>query len=418
MNARVLVNDIRSIVIVGNGVAAIAATRHARCAHPTCEVHLVSWENHAPDERIRTAHAINSRSGTRDRMPPQSPIQTQRIRNRLNARAVEIDTDRCRVRLATGEHIAYDRLILADGDSIRSPVIDGFSAPGSFAVSKSDGVNEISSYAREHNAHTAVIAGASLLDLEAAFRLRTENLKVIVLSDSEHILNHQLDIRGSRLLQRQLGSRGIDILVDAEAVAVSHDRHGVVCSVRLNDGRILPTDIVVACQGASPHVELAKAAGLATRHGVLVDDYMQTSEADIYAAGDTAEHDGITLCPASLAVEQGEIAACNALGGKRRYRGQMRGTSLQSTGIDLLSIGQIDANSNGVYSIIDEQPGSFKYRKLVFTARCLLGAILIGHPDETSLVSNLVKRGANLTPVISALHSGRWNELVRLEVAV
>jgi len=236
------------------------------------------------------------------------------------------------------------------------------------------------------------------------------------LSNAEHLLNRQLDTRSSRLLQRQLGSQGIEILTGTEAATLGRDDDGRVNSIGLKDGRVLPTDIVLACTSVRPNADLAKAAGIATRRGILVDDYMQTSHADIYAAGDVAEHDGVTFCRQPFAVEQGKIAAFNALGGKRPYRGHIPSTLLKLTGIDLLSIGQIDTNSNGVYSIVDEQPGNFKYRKLIFTAGHLLGAILIGYPDDTGLVSDLVKRGADLTPVISSLHSGNWNALTRLEI--
>ena len=409
--------DIRSVVVVGNGIAGIAAVKHARRLHPGCEIHVISRANDTLSKRKGIARLINGRSGIHGpHLRPESWYQEQRIINWSNTHAVGIDTDKRQVMLATKDHVAYDRLILANGSSDQIPAIDGFGTPGSFVLRGTDDATGIGDYVQRYDAHTAIVAGASVLGLEAAHYLKMLGLEVIVLSDAEHLLNRQLDTCSSRLLQRQLRSQGIEILTGTEAATLYRDDDGRVNSVGLKDGRVLPTDVVLACTSVRPNADLAKTAGIATRRGILVDDYMQTSHADIYAAGDVAEHDGVTFCRQPFAVEQGEIAAFNALGGKQLYRGHIPSTLLNLTGIDLLSIGQIDTNSNGVYSIVDEQPGCFKYRKLIFTAGHLLGAILIGYPDDASLVSDLVKRGADLTPVISSLHSGNWNALTRLEI--
>jgi len=370
-------SSVGCIVIVGNGIAGITARERVHLLHPTCAVRIVES----------------------DALP------------------VAIDTDNRQILLATGERVAYDRLILTSSHSNLAPAIDGFGTSGSFVVSEADDLAGVENHIRCHHAHKAIVAGAGLLGLEAAYRLRKMDLAVSVLADAEHVINSQLDFRSSRLVQHRLDKQGIKILTDTEAVSLGHDNQGRVNSIYLKDGRVLPTDIVVAGPRISPSVELAKTAGLATRRGILVDDYMQASQPEIYAAGEVAEHNGITRCHPSFAAEQGEVAACNALGDKRHYHGRIPEISLRLTGIDLLSIGQIDANSNGVYSIVDEQAESFRYRKLIFTAGQLLGAILIGYPDDAGLVTRLVKRGADLSPVISALHRGRWNELARLEAA-
>jgi len=103
---------------------------------------------------------------------------------------------------------------------------------------------------------------------------------------------------------------------------------------------------------------------------------------DIYAAGDVAEHDGSTSCVGVVAADQGEIAAFNALGGRRRYGGHMRSTLLKGRGIDLLAVGQINSDGKSMCAIVSEHPERFKYRKLILASGCLLGAILIGYPDE------------------------------------
>jgi len=409
---------IRSVVIIGNGVAGIAAAEHTRRLHPTCEIHVISRENHALYNRMGIARLINDRSGMHGlHLHPESWYPEHRITHWLNTHAVGIDTDKRRVLLATREHVAYDRLILANGSSAQTPDIHGFGEPGSFVLREADDAMNMRDYIQRHEAHTAIVAGAGLLGLEAAHALQKMGLKVTVLSASEQILKRQLDVQSGILLRRYLENQGVGVLSGVEAAALSRDNNGRVNSAHLKDDRVLPTDIFLSCIGVRPNVELAQAAGLTTRRGILVDDYMQTSQPDIYAAGDVAEHDGIAFGLWPVAAEQGEIAAVNALGGKRLYGGHMPSTRLKVTGIDLLSIGQFNAEGDGVYHIVDEQPESFKYRKLVFASGRLLGAILIGYPDEAGLVSDLVKREADLTPIIPALHRGKWNALAQLEMA-
>jgi len=366
--------SIRSVVIVGNGIAGIAAAEQVRRLHATCEIHVVSRENHALYNRMGIARLINDRSGMHGlHLHPEGWYKEQRITNWLNTHAVGIDTDNHQVILATRERIAYDRLILANGSSAQIPAIAGFGMPGSFVLREADDAMGLRDYIQRHDSRTVVVAGAGLLGLEAAHALKKMGLKVIVLSNADQILNRQLDVRGSRLLQAYLGSEGIEILTGVEAAALISDENGRISGVQLKDGQELAADIFLACTGVRPNVELAHAAGIATRRGILVDDRMQTNLPEVYAAGDVAEHEGIAFGLWPVAAEQGEIAAINALGGNRLYGGHTPSTLLKVSGIDLLSIGQVNADGQGVYNIVDEQPECFKYRKLVFSAGRLKG---------------------------------------------
>ena len=270
---------------------------------------------------------------------------------------------------------------------------------------------------RLNHARSAIVVGADRAGLEIALWLRKRRLKVSVLEESELLLAHTLDRRGSGLVQRHLENSGIRIMtaVQMHGLGQAEPVHGE--AVQLSDGHVLHADIVMATPRPDPCLVLAKAAGIASRRGILVDDFMQTSERDIYAVGDIAEHDGMTACDKSSALEQGQIAGRNVLGERNRYRGRVAEQSLCLGGLDILLIGQIDTRCDDVYSITHEQTETLKYRKLVFAAGLLLGAILIGYPDEVERISSLVKQRADLTPVMSALHRGRWEYLAQLAVA-
>jgi nitrite reductase (NADH) large subunit len=409
---------IRSVVVIGNGIAGITAAEHARRLHPGCEIHVVSRENHALYNRMGIARLINGRSGMNGlHLLPDSWYQEKQITSWLNTHVLDIDMAKRQVRLATNEHIAFDRLILANGSSAWVPPIEGFGAPGSFVLREADEAMGLRDYIQRHGCRTAVVAGAGLLGLEAAQALQKLGLKVAVLSNTPYILDRQLDSRSSHLLQRYLESKEIEILTSAEAATLGSDASGRVRSVVLKDGGELPADIFLACTGVKPNIDLAKSCGIATGRGILVDDRMQTNLPGVYAAGDVAEHDGIGHGLWPVAVEQGEVAAINALGGQREYAGYVPSTMLKVTGIDLLSAGSISARGEGEREIVDEQPEVFKYRKLVIASGRLVGAILIGYPDQADLIAGLVKKRVDLSPMLAALRQGNWEVLEQQELS-
>lgn len=397
---------IRSLVIIGSGSAGIAAAEQALRFHPGCAIHIVAQEN----------HVLQSLPGSAERFPrPDAWCREQRISRWANTYATEIDTDKRRILLANRKYLAYDRLIIANDSTAQKPLIAGFGASGTFVLHDSGDTTDLHDFIKSNACRKVIVASSGLLGLEIAYTLQRVGLSVSVLLTADSILNRQFDVRSRSLLQRYTEHQGIEILAGVNATSLVCDDMDRVRAVRLNDGTELTTDIFLACMDAHPDVSLAKAAGIATRHGLLVDDYMQTSQLDVYAAGDVAEHDGSTSCLGAIAVEQGEIAAFNALGGRRRYSGHMRSTLLKAPGIDLLSVGQINADGKGMCAIVSDHSERFKYRKLILASGCLLGAILIGYPDETALVSNLVERGADLTPQLPALRRGNWDVLAQLK---
>ena len=397
---------IHSLVIIGSGSAGIAAAEHARRLRPDCAIHIVAQENQVLQ---------NGTSSAGRSLHPDARCQEHRISLWVNTYATEIDTDKRRILLSNSKRLAYDRLIIANDSPAQNSPIAGFGASGSFVLCDSGDTADLHGFIQNHSCRRVIVASAGLLGLEVAYALQKMGLMVSVLLTADSTLNHQFDARSRSLLQRYTEHQGIEILAGVNATSLICDDMNRLRAVRLSDSNELATDVFLRCVEARPDVSLARTAGIATRYGLLVDDYMQTSQVEIYAAGGVAEHDGSTSCIGALAAEQGIIAAFNALGGRRRYSGHMRSTLLKVPGIDLLSVGQINADGKGMCAIVSEHPERFKYRKLILASGCLLGAILIGYPDETAVVSSLVERGADLTPQLPALRRGNWDVLAQLK---
>ena len=157
-------------------------------------------------------------------------------------------------------------------------------------------------------------------------------------------------------------------------------------------------------------MELARDAGLEVAKGVVVDDAMATSDPHVFAVGDVAEHRGRTYGLWPAAVEQGEVAAENALGGARAYEGTVPVTMLKVVGVDLLSIGRFQAQ-DGDTVIAIEDSDEHSYRKLVIAEDRIVGAILIARQQDAPHVTNAVKDGRDVSSLLPELQRGEWDGL-------
>jgi NADPH-dependent 2,4-dienoyl-CoA reductase/sulfur reductase-like enzyme/ferredoxin len=404
--------NIKRVVVAGAGIAGLTAADHLRRNHPDCEIHVVGREKHFLYNRMGISRLIYGRSAMQGLyLMPESWYTERKIELWLNTRIAAIDTAARGVRLATGETLQYDRLILATGAQCFVPPIEGFGARGSFVLREADGAMAVRDYIQQRQGQHAVVAGAGLLGLEAAYALHKAGLRVVVIANGDWILNRHLDERAGSLLRKYFESLGIEVLTRAEVAQVRADWDGEVGQVKLKDGRVLPADVFMVCTGVKPDVKHAAAAGITVQEGVVVNERMETSVPGVYAAGDCAEFNGEFPGLWPVAVEQGEIAAVNSLGARRPYRSQIPSIILKVRGAELVCIGRTAAKGPGEREVIQEQREDFKYRKLVLVNGRLAGAILMGYPIDAPLVTRLVKRNADLLKILTRLDRGDWDSL-------
>jgi nitrite reductase (NADH) large subunit len=403
--------SIERVVVLGNGIAGVTAADHVRRRHPLAQLDLVAEESHHLYNRMGIARLIYGRSAMQGLyLNPEQWYDEHAITPWLNTRARSIDRIRKEVLLGTGETLPYDRLILATGSRSFVPPIAGFGGAGTFVLRTADDALGLRAFAQRHGARSAVVAGGGLLGLEAAYALHKLGLRTTVLERGDRLLRRQLDARASALLEGYLDGLGLEILTDAETVAL--EGNGRVSMALLADGRGVETDVFLAAAGIAPNAELARSAGLAVNRGVLVDERMRSQDYSILAAGDVAEHAGRVHGLWPVAVEQAEVAADNAVGGDKEYRGSIPFTMLKVVGVELTSVGRFE-ELDGDEVVALEEPGG-KYRKLVIQDGRIVGAILLGYSAEVAAVRTAVNRGFHVGGVMDALRAGRWNALAEL----
>jgi NADPH-dependent 2,4-dienoyl-CoA reductase/sulfur reductase-like enzyme len=248
---------------------------------------------------------------------PTEYYQQQNINLLLNTRVVRIDVPGRAVETADGRRLAFDRLLLATGASPVRLQLPGSDLPHvHYLRTLADSRSIIAATA---HAKQAVVIGASFIGLEVAAALRARNINVYVVAPEERPLQRVLGIELGDMVRSLHESRGV----------VFHLRKGVAAiettQVRLDGGEILAADLVVVGVGVRPDIALAEQAGIAVENGVLVDEYLQSSVPDIFAAGDIARWPDrrtgqqIRVEHWVVAERQGQVAARNMLGQRMAY---------------------------------------------------------------------------------------------------
>lgn len=312
------------ILVVGGG--ACGASAAARCRRLNDEAEIIILE--ATDEisiancglPYYTSDVINSR----EKMIVSSPMRFKNLLNievRLNSRVTEINRKNKTVTVNGKENLSYDKLILATGASPVIPPIAGVNCNKIFTVrtlKDGDGIKDI---LRTGKAKNAVVIGGGFIGIEMAENFVHAGLNTTLVELSDQILA-PLDKEVAAFAHNTMRKNGVELILGDGVKEFEND------FITLNSGKKIPYDIAILAIGVRPDVALAKSAGLeiGTLGGVKVNEYMQTSDPDIYAGGDSVEiKDFITgkntIIPlAGPANRQGRIIADNINGFKSVYK--------------------------------------------------------------------------------------------------
>ncbi|MBV1799579.1 FAD-dependent oxidoreductase [Siccirubricoccus sp. G192] len=309
------------IVIVGGGAAGFAAAEMLRREGYAGSLTLLSAEDAAPYDRPNLSKDYLAGTASEDWIPlrPESFYAEQAIDLRLGATVAGIDPAGRRVVLAgSGGELPFDRLLLATGAEPVRPPIPGADGPQVRMLRSLRDSRALIEAAKA--AQRAVLIGAGFIGLEVAASLRARGLVVHVVAPERLPLERVLGPELGALVRRLHEEQGVVFHLEEGVAAIEPGR------VRLKGGGSLDAELVVLGTGVRPRTELAERAGLAVDHGVLVDEYLETSAPGIFAAGDIARwpdpHTGERLRIEHwvVAERQGQTAALNMLGGGGRAR--------------------------------------------------------------------------------------------------
>ncbi len=364
----------KNYVIVGCGVAGVSAVRKIKEHDTGADIKIFTDESYPFYTRIKLPEVVAGNIPfDKTIIYDDAWFKKQGISFFKDEFIISIDPNKKSVISSNNKVYPYDKLLLATGSHCFIPPIAGVDKRGVFSLRNIKNALQILQYAK--GLHKAVIIGGGLLGLEAANSLRIAGLDVSIMEFAPRLLSRQMDILSSQILQKQLENMGLKFYLGAQSKEILGD--SAASGVLLADGQTISADLALVSAGVRPNLKLADAIGLKINKGVVVDDRLQTSTDDIYAAGDLIEHRGIFYGIWPAAEAQGKTAGINMAGGDMPYTGTVRSNSLKVVGIDLVSAGNIDAD-NQYESIIKQDAAHNIYRKLVIDDNRIIGCIFLG----------------------------------------
>lgn len=301
-----------------------------------------------------------------------------------------IDRTAKTVTSARGITAAYDKLVIATGSLPIIIPVPGHTLAGVLTYRDLDDVHAMMLMAQARG--SAVVIGGGLLGLEAAVGLRERGMTVTVIHLAPTLMERQLDPTAGRLLQGAIEARGIAVHTGANTKAILGEKR--VEAVVLADGTRIPADLVVMAVGIRPNAQLAKDAGLAVNRGIVVDDGMRTSDANVYAIGECAEVQGQVFGLVAPLYEMAGVLAGQLAGNTAaRFAPSAVATRLKVTGINLFSAGDF-AEGEGRNEIVLHDRSAGVYKRLVIGDDRLIGAVLFGDVGDGAWLFDQIKSGA------------------------
>ena len=292
-----------------------------------------------------------------------------------------------------GSVTPYDTLLLATGSSAWMPPIDGLDKDGVFAFRTLDDTREL--LRRSGPDTKAVVIGGGLLGLEAARGLQVQGCDVTVVHLMPTLMERQLDPDGGCYLVARWRSSASACCSGARRPAILGNGH--VEGVALSDGDLLDADLVVVAAGIRPERRpRASRPALTVNRGIVVNDYMETSDPDIFAVGECVEHRGVCYGLVAPLFEQGKVLAATITGQRGpTYEGTVQAAKLKIMGVDVFSAG--DWSEQHAEPVRYEDRALGVYKKLTVRDGKLAGVILVGDTSDSHRYMEWLRTGADLT---------------------
>lgn len=412
----------RRYIMLGAGVAGIAAAQAVRSSDPGAEISIVSDDPFGYYSRPGLAYYLTGEMEEKLLFPFTRKEMKELHLNWYTARASAIDTTGHRLLLENKTSLPYDRLLIATG-SLASPLnVPGAESQGVFKLDSLEDAQKILQATRR--ARSAVVVGGGITALELVEGLRAQGLQVHYFLRGERYWNNVLDETEAQIVEQRLEQEGVRIHFKTELAEIQA-RKGRVSGVTMKDGRQIACELVVYAIGVKPRVELARRARLQIERGICVNEYLQTSTADIFAAGDVAQvfdpFSGQSVLDTlwSTARQQGHAAGLNMAGANTHYIKAVPLNVTRLAGLTTTIIGTVgrgtDDSLTGIArgdsetwrklpnSITAETSFEVNRHRLLVGEKRLLGAIVMGDQSLSLPLQTLIDQQADITPIRAAL---------------
>jgi NADPH-dependent 2,4-dienoyl-CoA reductase/sulfur reductase-like enzyme len=385
-------------VIIGAGPAGIIAAETMRDISPDAEVTVVGDEPEPPYSRMALPYYLIDRVDERGTYLRKKPSHYDRLKIAVRQdRVTGVDASGKSLTLASGGSLGYDNLLVASGSRPTSPPIPGIDL---------DGVHPCWTLEDARHIARLAIPGAKVVLMGAGFigciileALASRGVELTVVEMEDRMVPRMMNQTAGGLLKRWCESKGVAVHTSTRAEAIERDGDGKL-AVKLADGPTLPADLVITATGVRPNTEFLGGA-VDTDVGVLVNDRLQSSQPDIYAAGDVAQGRDFSTGEYSVqaiqptAADHARLAALNMAGREAVHQGSVNMNVLDTLGLISSSFGLwMGVDGGAAAELCDRE--RYRYLNLQFQDDVLVGASSLGLTDHVGVLRGLIQSRVRL----------------------
>jgi NAD(P)H-nitrite reductase large subunit len=391
-------------VIVGASAAGIGAVEAIREVDPVGTIAVISDEECPQYSRPMISDLISGKADFGKMMCREHEFWAKNNIQALTGRtATALNLSDRYVTLDKGDHVNFEKLLIATGGKPFVPKIEGSDKDGVFTFTTlSDAESMLS---KLEKAESAVVIGAGLIGVSVTEALVKRGLKVTMVELQDKILSLILDPTASEMVETVIRKAGVTIArgQTVKQIVGKPENDKVVGGAVLTSGEQVPCDLVIIAIGVIPRTELVTGTDVKTNRGILVDKSMRTNVQDVYASGDVAEaYDFVIgenrLLPLwPLAQLEGKVAGYNMAGKKADYPGGTAMSALKYFGMPIISIGIANPKDPEEYeSLVKHEPERNVYRRIVLKDNVIVGVTLVNAIENAGIIFHLMKNGVNV----------------------
>ncbi|MDG2364961.1 MAG: nitrite reductase large subunit NirB [Methylococcaceae bacterium] len=371
----------KTLVVIGNGMVGqnFLETLVASSAYTDYQVVTFCEEPRVAYDRVHLSEYFSGKSAEDLSLVESGFFEKNNITLHLGDRAVRIDRDKKQVLSQKGERIAYDKVVIASGSYPFVPPMPGHDREGCLVYRTIEDLEAITGAAK--NAKTGVVVGGGLLGLEAAKALTDLGLETHVVEFAPRLMAVQLDEGGAAMLRSKIEALGVTIHTSKNTQKII-DGDQAIHKMCFADGEELETDIVLFSAGIRPRDDIARDSFLEVgqRGGIVIDNQCLTSDPDIYAIGECALWNNQIFGLVAPGYQMARTVVAQLEQEEAAFLGADMSTKLKLMGVDVASIGDAHAKTQGALVYTYQDGSSEIYKRIVVSAdkKNLLGAVLVG----------------------------------------
>ena len=391
-------------VIVGASAAGIGAVEAIREVDPVGTITMISEEPCPQYSRPMISDLVSGKANFEKMMCRNDQFwQKNEVQALTGRTAVSLNLADKYVVLDKGDHVNFEKLLIATGGKPFVPKIEGADKDGVFTFTTLSDAEHL--LAKVENATSAVVIGGGLIGVSVTEALVKRGLKVTMVELKDTILSLILDPTASEMVENVIRNAGVTIVTgqSVQRVTGKTEDDNIVGGAVLTNGEQVQCDLVIIAIGVIPRMDLVSGTDVKTNRGILVDRFMRTNVSDVYASGDVAEaydfvFDENRLLPLwPLAQLEGKVAGYNMAGKKADYPGGTAMSALKYFGIPIISIGIANPKEDDAYEILTKHdPERDLYKKIVLKDNVIVGITLVNDIEQAGVLFHLMKNSANV----------------------